>query len=79
MSNIQIKDVPKAMHDQLRKRAEQANMTLRDYVLGLIDRDLALPSKAEWLRSIRRLERGKPDRPAASLVREQRSARARRR
>jgi hypothetical protein len=79
MSNIQIKDVPEEVHERLRRRAERANMSLRDYVLSLIDRDLATPSKEDWLRSLRRLERARLARPAATLIREQRSGRARRR
>jgi antitoxin FitA len=49
MGNLQIKNLPEELHDELRQRAEVANMTVRDYVLQLIRRDLAVPSKAEWL------------------------------
>ena len=30
-------------------------MTIRDYMLRLIERDLARPSKEEWLRRVRHL------------------------
>jgi antitoxin FitA len=49
MGAIQVKDVPQELHDALRRRAIQEGMTLADYVLDLIRRDLSLPSRREWL------------------------------
>jgi antitoxin FitA len=46
---IQVKDVPEDLHEALRRRAIQEGMTLADYVLDLIRRDLGLPSRREWL------------------------------
>ncbi|HET9556693.1 MAG TPA: hypothetical protein VFS70_06115, partial [Actinomycetota bacterium] len=37
------------LHQALRRRAIQEGMTLADYVLDLIRRDLGLPSRREWL------------------------------
>lgn len=56
MSNLQVKDVPKPMHDELRRRADLAGKSLRDYVLELIRRDLAAPSREEWLAQVARLK-----------------------
>jgi hypothetical protein len=49
MGAIQVKDVPEELHEALRRRAVQEGMSLADYVLDLIRRDLGLPSRREWL------------------------------
>jgi plasmid stability protein len=48
MGAIQVKDVPEELHAALRRRALEQGMTLADYVLDLIRRDLGLPSRREW-------------------------------
>ena len=48
MGAIQVKDVPKELHEALRRRAVEQGMTLADYVLDLIRRDLGVPSRREW-------------------------------
>lgn len=53
MSAIQVKNVPPALHEALRRRATAEGMPLADYVLQLIERDLALPSQSEWLAEMR--------------------------
>ena len=63
MGAIQVKDVPEELHEALRRRAVQEGMTLADYVLDLIRRDLGLPSRREWLERLAasepvKLERG---------------------
>ncbi|MPZ54052.1 MAG: hypothetical protein GEU79_15190 [Acidimicrobiia bacterium] len=60
MANIQIKSVPDETHEMLRKRAAEADMTLRDYLLDLIRRDLARPTREEWFRRIRSRPPGAP-------------------
>lgn len=37
------------MYEELRHRAAQEGLTIRDYVLKLIERDQRLPSKKDWL------------------------------
>jgi antitoxin FitA len=49
MGAIQVKDVPQELHEALRRRAIEEGMTMADYVLDLIRRDLGLPSRREWL------------------------------
>jgi malonyl CoA-acyl carrier protein transacylase len=53
MGNLQIKNVPEALHDELRARADGAGLTLRDYVLRLLERELAVP--ADWRQRLARL------------------------
>jgi plasmid stability protein len=48
MGAIQVKDVPEELHAALRRRALEEGMSLADYVLDLIRRDLGLPSRREW-------------------------------
>jgi plasmid stability protein len=48
MGAIQVKDVPEELHEALRRRAVAQGMTLADYVLDLIRRDLGVPSRREW-------------------------------
>jgi hypothetical protein len=49
MSFIQIKHVPPALHDAVRQRAAEEGMTVSEYVLDLLRRDLSLPSRRQWL------------------------------
>jgi hypothetical protein len=79
MSNLQVKDVPTPMHAELRRRAELAGKTIRDYVLDLIRRDLAAPSREEWLASVARLRPLDLGGPAAELIRADRETRHARR
>lgn len=55
MSNLQVKGVPPELHDELRRRAELAGMSMRDYVLRLIRQDLRTPASDELRERIRRL------------------------
>jgi plasmid stability protein len=48
MGAIQVKDVPEELHEALRRRAVEEGMSLADYVLDLLRRDLGLPSRREW-------------------------------
>lgn len=54
MSAIQVKNVPEDLHAAARERAEQMGMSLADYVLVLLRRDLALPSRGEWFVRVER-------------------------
>jgi antitoxin FitA len=53
VSAIQIKNVPSDVHEQLRSRARREGRNLGDYVLGVLERELATPSTREWLDSLR--------------------------
>lgn len=75
MSNLQIKGIPEDLHEELRRRAAQAGSSLRDYVLELIRRDLAGPSKEDWLLSLRELTPADLGGPAADLIAADRATR----
>jgi antitoxin FitA len=49
MSFIQVKHVPPELHDAVRARAAEEGMTVSDYLLDLLRRDLSLPSRRQWL------------------------------
>ena len=78
MSNLQVKDLPEPVHAELRRRAAASGKTIRDYVLGLIERDLAAPSREEWLAAVRELEPVYGGRPAAEILADERKQRDRR-
>lgn len=68
MGNLQIKDLPDDVHDELRRRARQSGSTMRDYVLRLILTDQATPSRDEWLARIRARPRLALDQPMAEAI-----------
>lgn len=49
MGNLQIKDVPAELHDEVRRRAASRSMTIRDYVLEVLREDQRAPLREEWL------------------------------
>jgi hypothetical protein len=56
MSAIQVKDVPVDLHERLRARARSEGRSLSDYVLYVLERDLAMPTMREWLDGLKRDE-----------------------
>lgn len=46
MPHLQLKDVPQGLHDALRSRAGADGVSMREYVLRLIEADLGRP--ASW-------------------------------
>ena len=65
------------MYEELRHRAGQEGLTIRDYVLRLIERDQRLPSKQEWLDRVALLEPVAVSQSASEMVREARDERDR--
>ena len=55
MANLQVKDVPPEVHDELRRRARTRGVSVRDYVLALLRRDQAVPAKEDWAAALERL------------------------
>jgi hypothetical protein len=53
MGAIQIKNVPPELHERLRERARSEGRNLSEYTLGVLERDLALPTTREWLERLR--------------------------
>jgi hypothetical protein len=56
MSAIQVKDIPEALHAELRRRAAEEGMTLAEYILDVLRRDLAVPGQRQWLERLRSRE-----------------------
>jgi plasmid stability protein len=75
MGNLQIKNLPDDVHEELRRRAAEQGLSLRDYVVRLIRRDLAMPSAKEWLAAVDERPRTKLARPVADYIREDREER----
>jgi plasmid stability protein len=68
MANLQIKDLPEELHEELRRRARLEGITVRAYVLRLIEADQELPTKSEWLAQIRERRPVDIGGPAADLI-----------
>jgi plasmid stability protein len=49
MGAMQVKNVPEDLHEAVRRRAAEEGMTVGEYILSLIRRDLAVPSQRQWL------------------------------
>jgi antitoxin FitA len=54
MGAIQVKNVPERVHEAIRKRAAAEGVTVGEYVLRAVKRDLALPTQKEWLARVSR-------------------------
>lgn len=52
MPHLQVKNVPEETYADLRRRAQAEGTTIRDYVLRVLQRELARPSLQEWLRRV---------------------------
>lgn len=78
MGNLQIKNVPEDVHDELRRRAAKRRMTVRDYLLEMIEHDQARPTMDEWLELVRSGPRvpALPDGEVVRLIHEGRGERA---
>ena len=75
MASLQVKDVPEDLHRELRRRADLAGLSIRDYLLRLIRNDQQRPPATEWLARLRRLEPLDLGALAADLVQADRAAR----
>jgi hypothetical protein len=68
---IQLRKVPTDLHDRLRRKAEEAQVSLNEYVLQVLEREAGQPSTAEWLASLADRE-PVPDLDATALLAETR-------
>ena len=75
MKMIQVRNVSDELHRELKVRAARRGVTLTDYVLELIEADLARPTLEEALERISRLPRPRSRVRGADLVREAREER----
>lgn len=75
MKHLQIKNVPPEIHDAVRVRAADSGMTMSEYLLDLLRRDLAVPTQRQWLEQLSQRSRVVTDTEvldALDVVREQR-------
>ncbi len=74
MANLQVKNVPDALHRRLQRTARRRKQTVRDVILEAVTREL---SHEEFVSRIRRRSTVDLGRPASDLLREVRAERAR--
>lgn len=57
MGDLLIRDLPASTHDELKRRAQEAGMSLQAYVSQLLERSTATPTLTEWLDRLDELPR----------------------
>ena len=72
MTNLQVKNIPDALHDRLRRYAQRNNCTIGAAVLAAIERELAM---SEWKERYAELPETQLSAPAATLIAEERRLR----
>lgn len=68
MGDLLIRDLPDATHDELKRRAAAAGMSLQAYVTDLLEQHATKPTLKEWLRELDELPRH-PEISGAEAVR----------
>ncbi|HWV27150.1 MAG TPA: hypothetical protein VNZ66_07995 [Aeromicrobium sp.] len=53
--NVQVKRVPEAWHDTLKRRAAERAISLNDLLLEILEREVSMPTLQEWNREAKRL------------------------
>ncbi len=71
---IQIRNVPDAVHRNIKARAARSGMTLSDYLLAEIERLAALPTRDEMLARLHARTRTTLRTPAADVIRSERQS-----
>jgi hypothetical protein len=51
-TDVQLRGVPVALRDRLRKRADSKGLSMSQYVIEILTDDLARPTLAEWLAEV---------------------------
>src|SRR3989442_13329374 len=54
-ADLQIRGIPAALRDRLRRRAAGKGVSMSQYVIELLKDDLARPTMAEWGTAVRKL------------------------
>jgi hypothetical protein len=72
MANLQVKNVPDALHQRLRRHVQEHRRTLSNFMLEAIERELARNEWRDRLASRSRTDLGVP---AASLLEQERQQR----
>lgn len=76
MGTIQLKNVPAPVLDELRRRAGRSRMSVRDYVLRLIETDQRTAPLDEWLDELATREPPTGDIDVVALIRAEREERS---
>ena len=71
---VQIRNVPDALHRQLKVRAADAGQTLSDYLLAELERLAARPTRDEMLSRLHSRRRVTLKTAAATVIREERES-----
>ncbi len=75
MKMIQIRNVPEQLHREVKARAAKAGMSLSDYLLELVRRDIERPDTEDLRRRIRELPPVYPAESVVDAVRRERDSR----
>lgn len=70
---IQVRNVPDRLHRELTRRARARDQTLTGYVQGILEREVARPPAEEVFERVAGRRPVRLGRPAADLIREERS------
>lgn len=68
VTDLLIRDLDPATHDELKRRAEEMGMSVQAYVSRVLDQHTARPSLSQWLRRLNELPRH-PEVSGAELIR----------
>lgn len=71
MGDLLVRGLSPETHDELKRRARDAGVSLQTYVAGLLERSAAVPSLSDWLGQLEEL-RGHRGVSGATAVREAR-------
>ncbi len=74
---IQIRNVPDALHRQIKARAALEGVSMSLYILRQVEKALARPTRRELLEAVRKQTIVRLDPPPAEVVQSERSARDR--
>ena len=72
MANLQVKNVPEALHERLRRQARESHRSMSAFVLAAVERELL---RCEWREHLRRRPTTDLGVEAATLIREERAMR----
>lgn len=57
MGDLLIRGISPETHDELKRRAQEAGVSLQSYVARLLERSMTVPSLADWLGQLDELPR----------------------
>ncbi|MYF28835.1 MAG: hypothetical protein F4169_08210 [Gammaproteobacteria bacterium] len=72
---IQIRNVPDALHRQIKARAALEGVSMSLYILRQVEKALARPSRRELVEAVRRQAAVRLDPPPAEVIQEERNTR----